>query len=132
MADIREYLEEEIVNLCDERSKFDEKTVKEQVQHDKNLVGMFDAYTDLVKFEVESESERRRLEFEKEKMTAEIDQKKDEIKKRTMVDWVKTGLYGLGTGAGVVLALLARRDEREGFISDDKIPFFDKFRRDKL
>ena len=117
--DVKDILEERIEELCDERKSFVPGS-KEKIQHDENLVGMFDAYNSMVKIEVEDRNAQR-----------EIEQKENEAKKKTMVEWVKAGLYGLGTVAGIGLAMLARNDEREGFITDDKITFFDKFRKDK-
>lgn len=131
MANINEYLENKIIDLCDERDKF-EAGSKERVQHDKNLVGMFDAYNESLKLEQSEESEKRTLEYEKEKYLAEIEQKDREAKKKNVVEWVKTVLYGFGLVGGGALALLARKDERDGFIVDDKISFFDKFKKDKI
>ena len=116
---MKDILEERIKELCEERKTYDPGS-KEKLKADENLVGMFDAYNAMEKIEADVTNTR-----------LEIEQKDRELKKKTVVEWVKAGLYGLGTAAGVGLALLARKDEKEGFIIDDKIPFFDKFRKEK-
>lgn len=127
MDDVKDFMEENIETMVDERSKF-EKGSKEQVQHDKNIVDMFNAYNDRLKLEVdELNAEKQRVHDEK-KYKAEIEQKDREVKKKTLADWGKTAAGILGTAAGVFLANRARKDERDGFIVDDKIPFFDKLK----
>lgn len=125
--DIKEYEENIIETMVNDRTKF-ERGSKELVQHDKNLVEMFGAYHDMVKLECDVNSEMKRMEQEKILKTAEITQKSEEVKKKTMADWGKTIVTGVATVAGVGLALLSRKDEREGFLVDDKIPFFDKLK----
>lgn len=125
--DIKEYEEGIIETMIDDREKFD-KGSKELVQHDKNLVDMFDAYHSMLKLEADVKTETRKMEQEKELKTSEITQKSEEVKKKTAAEWGKTIVTGVATIAGVGLALLSRKDEREGFLVDDKIPFFDKLK----
>ena len=127
MDDVKDYMENNIESMVDERSKF-EKGSKEQVQHDKNLVEMFNAYNDRLKLELDEANAEKQRVHEEKKYKAEIEQKDREVKKKTMADWGKTIAGGCATVEGAVLACLSRKDEREGFIVEDKIPFFDKFK----
>ena len=130
MNDVKDYLEEKIEDMVNERSEF-EKGSKEHVQHDKNLVGMFNAYNERLKLELEEiNAEKQRIHDEK-KYKAEIEQKDREVRKKTMADWGKTAAGGFATAAGIVLACLARKDEREGFITDNQTNIFDRFRKMK-
>ena len=88
-------------------------------------------YNDRLKLDYDDCSEGRRLEHEKDKYLAEIQQKNNEIEKKTKVDMVKNVIYGLGTAAGIGLAMLGRKDEREGFITDNQTNIFDRFRKMK-
>ena len=130
MDDVKDYMEENIESMVDERSKF-EKGSKEQVEHDKNIIGMFNAYNDRLKLELDELNAEKQRTHDKKKYEAEIEQKDREVKKKTMADWGKTVAGVLATAAGVVLAGLARKDEREGFITDNQTNIFDRFRKMK-
>lgn len=130
MDDVKDYMEENIESMVDERSKF-EKGSKEQVEHDKNIIGMFNAYNDRLKLELDELNAEKQRTHDEKKYKAEIEQKDREVKKKTMADWGKTVAGGLATAAGVVLACLARKDEREGFITDNQTNIFDRFRKMK-
>ena len=124
---IKESEEKIIETMVDERKKF-ESGSKELIQHDSNIVDMFNAYHDLVKLECDVNSETKKLEQEKNLKTAELEQRSEEVNKKTKAEWGKTIVTGGATVFGVILALLSRKDEREGFLVDDKIPFFDKLK----
>ncbi len=142
--DVRDKMEEQIFTMCDERSKMAAGS-EEKLKHDANIVKMFDAYNDRYKIDSSEYCEGAKLEFEKDKLAyerdmykneleqkkAELTQKEEEAEKKTKLEKAKTALYGLGLAAGVLLSMLARKDEREGFMVEDKVPFLDKFRREK-
>ena len=125
--DVKDYMEENIESMIDKRSKFDSGS-KDELQHDKNIVEMFKAYNERLKLELDEKESEKQRDFEKKKYEAEIECKNNEVKKKTMADWGKTAAGVAATAAGVILACLSRKDEREGFIVDDKIPFFDKLK----
>lgn len=127
--ELKNRMEEEILELCDERENI--KDLEGKIKYDKNITEMFKAYNDRLKLDYDDCSEGRRLEHEKDKYLAEIQQKNNEIEKKTKVDMVKNVIYGLGTAAGIGLAMLGRKDEREGFLTEDKIKLFDKFFKNK-
>lgn len=147
MADIKEYLEEGIVSLFEERDDF-EAGSKERIAHDKNINQSVDNYVSLRKLESEDFNEERRIEFEKNKFEAqinhderwkaeemnqriaehdsEVDLRKEEQKHRKKHDWAKIGVGALSLGATFGLHLLGRNDAREGIMLDDRLKFVDK------
>ena len=128
--DFKEHQEEIIETMIDDRKKF-EPGSKDLVQHDKNIVEAFKAYQSTVKLESDIQLEQQKMEHEKDMQKSDIEQKNAEVKKKTMAEYAKTGAGVLATIAGFGLALLSRKDEREGFITDNQTNLFERFRKMK-
>lgn len=148
MADINEYLEENIIKMFEERDEFDSDHIKERTQHDKNITQMVNGYgalkrieseeniasdkIDVERFKVETEANlnERRSEADTNWRVYEFDesQKLEErkIDNAEKADKRKFAFGVIGIGVTGFLHLLARRDSREGIISDDRLSFFDK------
>lgn len=130
MSELRGRLVEEIERSLDERSKLDAGS-EDRARHDKVLIEMYDIYERDLKLDYDDYAEERRLKSEMEKTELEVAQKSEQAAEEGKHSKWKNILYGVGLGVGAALSLLARRDEKEGFIIDDKVSFFDKFKKEK-
>lgn len=148
MADINEYLEENIIKMFEERDEFDSDHIKERTQHDKNITQMVNGYGTLKRIESEENIASDKIDVERFKAETEANlnerrseadtnwrlyefdesQKLEErkIDNAEKADKRKFAFGVIGIGVTGFLHLLARRDSREGIIPDDRLSFFDK------
>lgn len=144
MADINEYLEENIIKMFEEREDFGDDKVKERTQHDKNITQMVNGYGQLKKIETEKELEEWRIasanekaeverDLNERKFEAEVDDserdfeiKKEQLDKDEKASKRKFRFGVIGLLMTAFFHLIARRDSREGIIPDERLSFFDK------
>ena len=155
MADINEYLEENIKKMFEERDEFEDDKVKERTQHDKNIAQMVNGYGQLKRIEAEREIEgwkvvsseekaeadrnleerkldderdlaERRLDAEAIENERDYELRKDQLDKEEKASKRKFRFGVIGLLMTAFFHLIARRDSREGIIPDERLSFFDK------
>ena len=126
MSEIRGRLQEEIEKSLDERSDLTAGS-EERQRHDQSIVNMVDALNRDLKLDYEDYAEERRLTHETKVQEATLTQQaaiaKEENRTNKLKAMVQIG--GLCLGGG--LALLVRRDEKEGAYTEGAVSDVPKF-----
>lgn len=128
MSEIRGRLADEINTSLDERSNL-EPGSEERARHDKALVDLYEVYERDLKLDYDDYSEERRVDFEKEKYMAELEQKDRQVAEESKHSKWKNILKGAAIVVGTIMTGVKIIEEKDGLILDDAFRIGDKFEK---
>lgn len=127
MSEVREMLQDPIKKGLEERDGLDPGS-EERERHDRVLVEYFKIYEQDFKNELEKdiESEKIKADQARDELHGKISEIEAEQRDRLGQEEIKQKKWGniikgVGLALGGILALMARQDEREGLMTDDRI-----------
>ena len=126
MSEVRGRLMEEINASFDERSELKAGS-EERQRHDQSIVQMVDALNRDLKLDYDDYAEERKLNYDKLVKETELAQQKEIADGEQKVSKWKVGAQIAGLVVGGGLALLVRKDEKDGLYTEGQVSNVSKF-----